>query len=1042
MRSVRHLLPILGVRPALTFGGVTFLVAALLATVNLTSRYALKLYVEDQLRRIRWDLAVYQKGAPGATIDRLPDALRHVPSVRQVETLAFLRAEFPPDGEVVSRVDGQQLAIPWVSLLAATDLSILPPQLALALTGGDAGADPRGAWTPGAGTAVDPNGAVLALVGPEREIGRSFLDLQGARQFSVDVMLGASERRLFDATVKKAIRLERDELNRWVMDQTGSVTYIPHIGLIVVMPFRTDALQRFDSVAAGLVPKTMLGPDDADYGHVHEAEYEPEVAYLARLDRAQLISGWDISGSLARVMDANHRIEDAAFEAVRSDLRVPHHSTRWQPAVPLPTGARIALAHDPADADAEDRRSFAAKFIVDSTTEVLLMRMERLARLVGLVTVLVALPLLWVAWLLAASLAGLLMLNERRTLGLMRLRGIPGRDIGRALLIAIVAGGLVGGLLGLVAGSLVPLALYEGGRLPIEVLTSPFQVAMALMLLAISVLLSFVVSRRLVRYAMTISPLEASRRVATSEAGRTGIRFGFSQALALVVGSVVLAGWIAGADLAELLGLGETPLALRLVDFAGLPLFVYGIAALLASRRRWLEPVIHPFTRLAGGALGRVAQGHIAAKPHRTLAFLLIVALMASVSLYPTITSGSFEDKAIRGARVQLGADWQFLFNAPDLVDVSLLQGGVRQQLEALRPSIDRITARVADVPGVLHVTYMVEAVLPNFYLPDYGLRGVPAYLLGDITAYERTVYVEPQVGLDAPFAALAAKLRAGDVVVSPPVARFKKLEPGKTVRLGVTTARKSVTSVSAGTLAFLPGLPPRTVTDRQGYVQARIDYLNHLFSENAYVVAAADNPKLADLRVLVPRVIVLASGDGTVAPEDLQPRIAAALPLPPLEAHNVSEEVGKVATDMYISLALANMRIYLVGGILLALIAIVSVAGANYVEDRRTLALLRIRGSSPAQLWRFILALLVSPALVGLVVGALVAVVAGYGLANYVWELREIRTVVQLLPTRLVLSPLWGSVAALLMVLLVAVASLFSAWVYRRTAHRSLQGA
>ena len=60
---IRRLLRILGRRTMLVFGLVTFLVGALLATVNLTSRYALKLYVDDQLRRIPWDLAVYQQGA-------------------------------------------------------------------------------------------------------------------------------------------------------------------------------------------------------------------------------------------------------------------------------------------------------------------------------------------------------------------------------------------------------------------------------------------------------------------------------------------------------------------------------------------------------------------------------------------------------------------------------------------------------------------------------------------------------------------------------------------------------------------------------------------------------------------------------------------------------------------------------------------------------------------------------------------------------------------------------------------------------------------
>jgi len=135
-------------------------------------------------------------------------------------------------------------------------------------------------------------------------------------------------------------------------------------------------------------------------------------------------------------------------------------------------------------------------------------------------------------------------------------------------------------------------------------------------------------------------------------------------------------------------------------------------------------------------------------------------------------------------------------------------------------------------------------------------------------------------------------------------------------------------------------------------------------------------------------------------------------------------------------------MRIYLVGGLILALVAIIAIAMANYSEDRRTLALLRIRGASPNDMWRFVMAMLLSPALVGLALGVLSAILAGFGLANYVWKLREIRTVVELLPTRLVMSMLTVWIALLLVVLLGAVASGFSWWVYRHTAQKSMQGA
>src|SRR5262249_26141454 len=163
-----------------------------------------------------------------------------------------------------------------------------------------------------------------------------------------------------------------------------------------------------------------------------------------------------------------------------------------------------------------------------------------------------ALPLWWMAWVLAANLAGLLMLNERRTLGLMRLRGISGQLMGRALLISVTLGGFVGGLLGLAAGSIVPLAIYEHGRLPLGVLLDGRQLAIFGAFLLISVVLALVVSRRLVKYATTISPLEASVRVSGSEATSASLRFGPLQVLAIALGGYVLVGWIFDFALSDL----------------------------------------------------------------------------------------------------------------------------------------------------------------------------------------------------------------------------------------------------------------------------------------------------------------------------------------------------------------------------------------------------------------------------------------------------------------------------------------------------------
>jgi len=1010
---IRRLLAILGRRTVLAFGLVTFLVGALLATVHVTSRYALKTYVDDQLRRIPWDLAVYQQGAVNG--DRsLQQYVLRTPGVTKVESLAFLRARFPEGGEVEAQVDRKPFTTPWLCLLAASDPSILPPQLGFALKRPER-VEGRASGGPAS------RGAVLALVGPEYAMGKAFLALQGSKDFTLQVHVRDQPRFLFNTPLTSVVRLDRDELNRWLMDQTGSVSYIPYIGAILLMPYQWDILTKFDQVATGFVPDEVLGVSDQDAGHIQQAEYAPEMVYVARIDRGALISGWDIPGSLQRVAALTRRLQRGAADNAPLPKKIftgqPEHS------------------HDPGEIGDDETKFGATNFVVDSTTEVLLQRMQGIARLIGVVSLLVALPLLWMAWVLAANLAGLLMLNERRTLGLMRLRGIPGDLLGRALLLSVAIGGVGGGVLGLAAGSTLPLLVYERGRLPLGVLLDARQLTVFGSFLAVTLLLALLVSRRLVKYATAISPLEASVRVSGSEAVQASLTFGPLQQLALIVGAYVLSGWIFEFSISGAPGFGWFRLADRLLDFLGLPLFLYGVATLLASNRARIQRVMAPVLTPIGGALGPFALRHMSAKPHRTVAFLLIVALMSSVSLYPIVTSRSFENKAIRGAAVQLGADWQVLFNAPDLVDVDRLNGPASAQFAAIEPEVEKLVATLKRVKGVRDATFMIEAVLPSFYLPGYGLRGVPLYLLGHADAYRARIYSEPSVGLSGPFDEIVARAAGGDVAVSPPVADFWRLDTGTQVLLGLDSERRAVASKAAGVLAFLPGIPPKSVSDRQGYVQARVDYLNYLFSSNAYLMTALDNPQIGSLQILLSRVIVLLKSDPSADPAVLSKAVAAAAPFPPLEIHSLAEEIGKVGSDMYISLALANMRIYLVGGLVLALIAILAVAMANYAEDRRTLALLRIRGAAPLMMWRFVVAMLLSPALVGLALGAAAAVLAGFGLANYVWTLREIRTVVQLLPTRLVVEALAAWVALLVMCLLVGVASGFSWWVYRDTA-------
>lgn len=536
------------------------------------------------------------------------------------------------------------------------------------------------------------------------------------------------------------------------------------------------------------------------------------------------------------------------------------------------------------------------------------------------------------------------------------------------------------------------------------------------------------------RYATTISPLEASGRVAPSEAGHAAVRFGPLELGSLLVGAHTLGRWIFGFSSGELLVVSD-----RILDFVGLPLFTYGVGCLLASNRPWMQRLLGPLVKAIGGQLAPLALGHIAMKPHRTAGLLLTVALTVSVCLYPTVAGPSFEDRAVRGVRVATGTAWHFTFNAPDLGPAQDAREPLALQLAALGPGIQGITRALRGIRDVRSVTVMAEAILPDFYLPGYGYRGVPLYLLTDVDDFVRQVYSEPELGTSHEYQDIVERLAAGEVAVSRAVADFWTLSRGVAAPVGMTPQLETVSAPVAGVLSFLPGMPMRSVADRRGFLQARTDYLNYLFGNDGYLVASAANAALANVQALVPRVVVLAATEAGRSAAAVEADIRRTLPVAPLEVHRFEDEIRRVGSDMFVYLALANMKVFVAGGFLLALVSILAIALVNYAEDRRTLALLRIRGASPVHIRRLLTALTLSPALLGVVIGAAIALAAGFGLANHLWHLRELQSAIQLLPTRLVVSAATVALALVILVVLGGVAHSFSRWVFRRTVQETL---
>ncbi len=993
MPAARLLFSVVGRRPFVVFALVTGLIVFLLAAITVTSRHAMQRYVEDQIERVPWDLSIYQT-ADIPMAPKLHTAIAGVDGVSATQQLYFLRTILPFTTK--PEIDGQQIRSPWVSFLSPTDPSMLPADIR-----------PTG------------DGAVLVLVGSKAQMGDAYLRLQDRKNFRLVVdrkdiaedgegdhgadiahgepghshaPKGSKGYIIVETPIERVIRVDSNEINRWYMEQTSSPTLVPELGMILVTPYNRKRLDDFDAISRGIIHQH----DHADI-HADPGKYFPEVIHLVKVDRKALVSGWDIDGSLTRIVRIGSRLTD----------------------------------------DVQDITQSAA---VDHNLGAMFVRMNDIARKIALIALLVSLPLLIIAGILLGNLASLLLLNERRKLGLLRLRGVSGRAIARTMLTAIGAGGLLGGIIGALLGTLAPMWLYMGAIPPLALALKIQEPAFLCGFLLIGIFIALASGWRLVREASRVSPLEASRRVAGFEVRASGTRFGPLQALALAIGLAKLWSWISGVSLTTFFAQSWLFEFDRALDFVSFPLLVYGFVSLIASRASVMSALMAPAAWLLAGPLRSAALRHMAIRRHRAASFLLIVSMLATLALYPTVMTAVFDNKTERGARAQLGSDLQITLNALDLMPAEAQsRGGLKQRIDVLREKLQPLSAKLRAQSAVASVEWMIEGITEGVYMPDRGFSGLPLYLIGNPQAYRAAVHAEAALGEDQDFDALISALDRERVLGSSSVTKFYKRPVGGVMPIGRSVTQQMERATFGGSLRFLPGLPLRTVNDREGFIGARVDYLNHLFASSPYLVAAAGNPRFDTLDVLLPRVVLMIGAKPGVTPADLRKDALAALDVPPLEVRDAATEIARLGSDMYIFLARQNVQIYLLGGLILAFIGIFAVAYANYVEDRRTLALLRIRGAGPATVVRFFLPNVLGPSLVGLLIGGLVSLAVGFGITRVVWDMRQLQTVMNYLPTELAISKETGLVLLVLIGLVAGIGLAFGRFVFKRTAREGL---
>ena len=189
----------------------------------------------------------------------------------------------------------------------------------------------------------------------------------------------------------------------------------------------------------------------------------------------------------------------------------------------------------------------------------------------------------------------------------------------------------------------------------------------------------------------------------------------------------------------------------------------------------------------------------------------------------------------------------------------------------------------------------------------------------------------------------------------------------------------------------------------------------------------------------LPPKSVPIQRSEG-ISPASLIARLRADLPLKPDLARWESDERQRLGKDMFVSLALENMRVYMIGSLLLACASVIAIAFTNFLADKRTFGLLRLRGMSPLLLLRIALSFSLIPVLGGVDVGTVVGAISGFGLSQAIWDLPRIYGVGSFLANRLTISLVAGGILVFLTAIFVAVSVGLGSWLFRSTAHQAIR--
>lgn len=998
---MRHLLfRLLGLNTAVMFGVVSALFVGVLTALYLTSGYAVEIYTSDQIKRIPWDVSLGQKDLV-ANFSEVNRALARSDGVTRAETFGMLRMQNGKGVQVL--VNGKPISSRWFAIVGTSDPTLLPPALQASVrpcpADGPLCAHVGTVGARGANSLMLPiaDGSRLQLVrmhGESIHAEESITAQDGGHSHDGGdhdsdwaVLNRNSPNLLVDLEVSgAATQIDRSEFNKEMLRRQGSLTYLPDLAVLAVVP-----LEEFERIAI-LLDGTFLAAGGM-HGGASAPPYVPQVDHLLKLDHSRFIVPFHIVRSLDRVVPRANSL-----------LATAHSLTPF----------------------------------VDSRSDLatVLGRMNEIENAIGFVTLLIAIPLLWLGWIVANMLIELLLLGDRRKIGLVLVRGVPMEAISRTIAVALVAGGVLGSLVGLVIGVIVPIGGYKLAGVnapPADFLTGGLAFFVAYFVLG-GCLAAFV-GWRLMERVKRLTPKQASARQAPEFEAESNRRVGLSAIifiLCVVAGgykilSLVLSSrQVAGGRDSEPLSNAATGID-GVLTLLAIPLLLLGIIGLLRLRPRWMGATLSALTGpLAGPRLSAFVAHHMVISRHRIAGVMFVAALATALVIVPQVARDSFNDRIGRGVEMSVGGDIQLEF---DLAEIAQTENPatVMDFETRLAPRIAEIRQAIAGQLPRAAVNVLHQYVMPGFFVPDQS--GLALTLIENPAAYLADAPNTGTLGLTRPFASIMGDLSHDDLPISQGLLNVRQVRPGQKIIIDYEKDGTPIRSQFSDVFAFLPGQPTLGVDQHKGFALAEIDYVNTIMTSDARAASSLNpfaNGQLGKLEVVPSRLVFLLRTHGGVEEATIE-KLSAALPIKPETIRWIKKETEAAGNDMFVALAMENMKVFLAGGLILAVTGIVAVNIVNFRSERRTFGLVRLRGASPTDMIRILLAFFLSPVLAGVLLGSLLGVIAGFATSQAIWNMPRIFGVAGLLPGHLAVTGNTGLITLGFCIILVVVALLLA---------------